>query len=860
MSSYVIEAYGMNDKVQDIGSGRQYINGDRMNVVIVKGYHDFIAGSDANKNRLSSGFSFPYESRVDDFSALDRFPVCMLWNKFISAKDSSRTKLKVKLRDFSSDSGKNDRNIDVNVDELLVAYVQALVKEFKQKHDIVSENKQKDHYILPIPNELTEYSQEYLIRSLSSHNVEITLIWREVAALMKFIDESKDKITFREGQKIKVVYLGEDSLESAIFELRHLKGQLVPVRSRPKMQKVCFSGFDYLCAKLKQKLSTNSNCADKTLWQIFNTREDFVKSALGKDFKEDDLPVEFEVSTDKFCKKIIKGIELEPDVEGNFSQSELLKKAVQLENESDAVLSLCDFAQGRNDENYDAILLCGDIATKTVSEKIQKTLSTKDRPVWASDTDLIVEGAKLYQDNLDNDRPTYLDSLPKLEIAYYSQITEDWNWISLVKDGQYVEGGKEYNSEEPFSKLAIPQGGSSMPIYLRVESSSEDDDGIRIDKRNFEKCAPEVLPLYITVSMKPAFGLAKLKIKDELNFYSDNGFIFDYSKMKKEPLPNLKKGLAYPAKLPFGVLFPANAENQVLKDICNYLEKRTLYKLNDEDIDEIIKKLPISRNPEGGYYMNYDLDLNTGSAVNTEYLSKIIKMMYENSYELTHKYYGVAEITNTLTLLTKFRVFYKMAPETLKFVCRNHLNQKMDYISPRIFFTTSCKVLYDNVEDISLIYKYFNKIPRASRNKIYFAQGLIWLLNYVGDAKNCLDRTTADNMVQLSLDMLEEQVRQNNFKIKFYTSTLLLLVSLKYRAIDPDFLTPDDSNEQNLNSLETIYDSIDIGIEELEKRESSQRYFEKVVHMHDEIRNFIEKEGDQNFLIALNKIHENIKE
>lgn len=42
MSAYVIEAYGMNDKVHEADSDR-YVNGDRMNVVLVRGYHDFIA-------------------------------------------------------------------------------------------------------------------------------------------------------------------------------------------------------------------------------------------------------------------------------------------------------------------------------------------------------------------------------------------------------------------------------------------------------------------------------------------------------------------------------------------------------------------------------------------------------------------------------------------------------------------------------------------------------------------------------------------------------------------------------------------------------------------------------------------------
>lgn len=36
MSAYVIEAYGMNDKVHEADSDRQYVNGDRMNVVLVR--------------------------------------------------------------------------------------------------------------------------------------------------------------------------------------------------------------------------------------------------------------------------------------------------------------------------------------------------------------------------------------------------------------------------------------------------------------------------------------------------------------------------------------------------------------------------------------------------------------------------------------------------------------------------------------------------------------------------------------------------------------------------------------------------------------------------------------------------------
>lgn len=35
-----------------------------------------------------------------------------------------------------------------------------------------------------------------------------------------------------------------------------------------------------------------------------------------------------------------------------------------------------------------------------------------------------------------------------------------------------------------------------------------------------------------------------------------------------------------------------------------------------------------------------------------------------------------------------------------------------------------------------------------------------------------------------------------------------------------------------------------------------QRYYEKIVHMHEEVRNFIEKKGNQEFLVALNDLSE----
>lgn len=82
-------------------------------------------------------------------------------------------------------------------------------------------------------------------------------------------------------------------------------------------------------------------------------------------------------------------------------------------------------------------------------------------------------------------------------------------------------------------------------------------------------------------------------------------------------------------------------------------------------------------------------------------------------------------------------------------------------------------------------------------------------------------------------------------------------MSLEYRAKDPDFLTPNDSNHMNLEYLNEIYEAIDCCISKMSNATGyQQRYYEKIVHMHEEVRNFIEKKGNQEFLVALNDLSE----
>lgn len=198
--------------------------------------------------------------------------------------------------------------------------------------------------------------------------------------------------------------------------------------------------------------------------------------------------------------------------------------------------------------------------------------------------------------------------------------------------------------------------------------------------------------------------------------------------------------MPYPSILTFGPVFPADEKNQNLIEICQYLENyiRTepFFRLDDEDIKELLRRLPYSRHNDNRSYKTYDLEFNTRSEINNLYLNRILKIVCNHAYELTHKSeQGYSAILATLKALTKLKVFYRFAPDTLKKVCLQHLACQSRFISPQIFFGTSCKVLYDSEDAIRLIYWYINNLQRGWRKKIYYAQGLVWLLNYIPEAK-----------------------------------------------------------------------------------------------------------------------------
>ncbi len=223
-----------------------------------------------------------------------------------------------------------------------------------------------------------------------------------------------------------------------------------------------------------------------------------------------------------------------------------------------------------------------------------------------------------------------------------------------------------------------------------------------------------------------------------------------------------------------------------------------------------------------------------------------------------HRFYFTLDSIVTFTnwfvsnkIMIRSTAFFKFTPKVVTDLFRILFCEPfIEYSKPNVYFEAACHCLFTSEEDIRLIYNFFNKAK--DRNKIYYFNGLFWLLNYVKDAKKYLDKETALNMLEASVQAFEDSKENKNFKIKFIAAINLFLMALKYRYTDKSFLSTDDYLGTKNRLLRSISDSIDF----YRRHDPTNRYYEILVDIEQEIIEFIDKKGSQNIFMKLRRLED----
>ncbi len=253
-NTYVIKAFGLNDKVLNCQTGETFSTGFIPSSVVAKNKNFIVGGLRAISDRSCSGFTqYPDQIVEDNYSQIEKVPVSSLWYAIVNNRDNNKLLRTIEHVNFGSsyESKKlilKKEKFSLYIHELITKQFEELFGDYKRKFgDEALLKKEESKIVIPIPNELTEYAQEDLLKSLKKDRKDIIFIWREVAALMQYLHLNYKDCEKYINKKIKVFYAGADGFETAIFKLEQRNNFIVPIRVRPKKITTKISGFDFLC-------------------------------------------------------------------------------------------------------------------------------------------------------------------------------------------------------------------------------------------------------------------------------------------------------------------------------------------------------------------------------------------------------------------------------------------------------------------------------------------------------------------------------------------------------------------------------------------------------------------------------------
>ena len=868
--TFAVSAYGLRDSVFDGGDARRPSSSDAFypSVVILPGkghrHPDYSVSAKFSPSGLGIGSAHGPE--IASFKNIDRQLICALWNRmsaFLARDSHAACSSAARFSYYCSD--------------LLAEYIKSLINH-SISSGAVSKNdpsrlKSSDELVIPIPNEINEYGQEYLLRSFASKQMNVTFVWRPVAAAIRWLDRLGREQGIGEGDWLEVVYAGPDFVECTDFRLRKEQASgrewILPVRHRPSQQDhedlsglqlvslfALQSAGDLLSEKSAQWEAVNV-CAD--LWQcccgavpdgIARPFNDGAGWKLWKPQSAADLS-RIKIATVEFLR------------ESGVSQN--LQKGASL---LDVLCGHHKAMEEKHDnESPCAIVLCGPMASKKLAGALARTLgvqfssSFKRGCILYSDEDDISQGAFLYSQRLKAGLPTYYDVLPSLQIAYEDRNDQEYKWEDLVNEKE-IAGGQTYHLPVPIERFLLGAGQNSLFVYLRKESELSDDSGLRRGFVKFAAKPKDDVHLRINVSMKAAAGLAKVVLTSiDSDFLPAGGQYFDYSKMEpceESDLPEIT--LSFPKEV---VEEPTVRNEEALMQMQNVIDA---HKKNRGDIKLVIEAVKSLGSVKNTDTFKYQKIINSlGNADDPETMEMLPKFGEAASWIImdclekyrSHDFLKVPEVNQVVS--DAANKMFASAPISVRNLLFDKVKtglQNKNFKDAIKFFQRACKCAKTDIE-IKRLFDFYLSVPYEDSKKNYYTRGIVQLLAYRSNSKTIMTQDLAERMVFASLDTFKEMADTGNIKNKFMDATRLLMMSLKFRFHDQNFLSVKEINGKLVGdgaeclSITEDYIKRSLDILNGQSFKEDRRKLNKIKKIRNyikEIRKFFEARGDQKFI------------
>jgi hypothetical protein len=396
---------------------------------------------------------------------------------------------------------------------------------------------------LAIPNHLDESGQDALLTALSplgSTVDRLRLIWRPIASAISWCQQhglSQPKSA--PGQSIGgllCIHLGIDS-EMVCVQLVPTKFQnqqfLLPARDRPGPRDVAPSPpagehllEDLIMEALPSAIARNKDAHWRLAWTTPWLNSLLGNGDGGPSSVHDDLLARLATgATAKTgLREVCGGLELGQQVQ--------------------TWVRTFRSVMGEPKKPWRGAVVSGPFAgiplgRTTLGEHIARTLlGGTSQPVMVADPtrnfDPTSHGAAVFAARADSGWPTYLDTLPKLELLVIRKGEPEW--LDVLRDlessddtPQYVDGNREWERDPNLEGVALPINERRPRFDLMQQGHSTARRAVAL----LPKAPNKKQPVYLNIRMRPASGFARIRVLPaDADFTFERPVLLDFQSME----------------------------------------------------------------------------------------------------------------------------------------------------------------------------------------------------------------------------------------------------------------------------------------------------------------------------------------
>lgn len=368
--------------------------------------------------------------------------------------------------------------------------------------DAISQNipqSRTDKTIFAIENTLHEFQQESLLKSLCSGGfVDIELLWRPVCIALHYL-KLKDRTYFNENNRLVIVDLDSYLPEITVLKLKKYNNEFVPLRNLPSRQKAFNVPYsDYMVKRgFIKHITKNQPGVDSQLVNGPNAGQFF---SFLESKKYNDLWLRNGLSYYKYQLNDNWHREIRDYSVNDINFVELREKILNFEDWKDT----------------DHIVWNGFLS------RIQPSNLFSEHEI-VMDELAVCSGAADYAARRQEGRPTYLDTIPELEILSSIEGTKKHDFFQLIEEDE-IEGGSIKRTPKPRTEFKLEKNTIQFTAVLRIDKDKCKKLVTDLDIQP----NPENIPLLIKAEQRPANGHAIVTIegnKENQDVFGRRGFI-----------------------------------------------------------------------------------------------------------------------------------------------------------------------------------------------------------------------------------------------------------------------------------------------------------------------------------------------